>query len=495
MASAASDSEGPSNTSTITNEKPRRLKSPRENLVLRRSREGRSVSRERKAESLAIMSPFDENEEWAKIADIIASCGVTQGEWPMSKEIEEKLVARIESTIPIPQAPDPSMSAVGKWLDQIEVPEYEDLLLANGFDHLDFVGGQMLEEQELFEIGILNAEHRSRIVQSACTLPEVVPIESTKIPGSVDEWLDSLYLGRYKDTFKRHNYCDMDRVRGIWEVELTTILEITLLGHKKRIIASLGERPLPPNSYENISDLNTGLKHLKSKISQLNMVSSTVCETGPNGTLKGGSKVNTRKGPAPQPPNGRMSTIDTNGNKESDGCMEPICIRSPSQLFTGIPSALTTQWRHKPEVLVAQCCNYTAQYLGSTLVRELKGVETTRKAIQKLKNIVCEHEIRNIHCACQDADDLNHFAYITKDLQSDNHYCHVFSVVTMDMATEVILTLGQAFEVAYQLALRDKGLNTLPSRSGVMENGVERGDKRTTTKTLPSPDTRQQAVT
>ncbi|UYV76381.1 ANKS1A [Cordylochernes scorpioides] len=52
--------------------------------------------------------------------------------------------------------------------------------------------------------------------------------------------------------------------------------------------------------------------------------------------------------------------------------------------------------------------------------------------------------------------DLNHFAYITKEHQTNNHYCHVFCALTRELATEIILTLGQAFEVAYQLALRDK---------------------------------------
>lgn len=42
---------------------------------------------------------------------------------------------------------------------------------------------------------------------------------------------------------------------------------------------------------------------------------------------------------------------------------------------------------------------------------------------------ICEHEIRNIDCACQDADDLTHFAYITKD--GDQHFCHVFMVDSM----------------------------------------------------------------
>lgn len=45
------------------------------------------------------------------------------------------------------------------------------------------------------------------------------------------------------------------------------------------------------------------------------------------------------------------------------------------------------------------------------------------------QTIVAEHEIRNISCAAQDPDDLCTFAYITKDLKSGHHFCHVFSTV------------------------------------------------------------------
>lgn len=111
--------------------------------------------------------------------------------------------------------------------------------------------------------------------------------------------------------------------------------------------------------------------------------------------------------------------------------------------------------------------------------------------ILSLQNIIAEHEIRNISCAAQDPEDLSTFAYITKDLKSSHHYCHVFtafdvvSPVTLglwsytfltyshtcfpssqNLAYEIILTLGQAFEVAYQLALQARksghGSATLP---------------------------------
>ncbi|RWS15304.1 Ankyrin repeat and SAM domain-containing protein 1A-like protein [Dinothrombium tinctorium] len=143
---------------------------------------------------------------------------------------------------------------------------------------------------------------------------------------------------------------------------------------------------------------------------------------------------------------------------------------------------LSMQWKHSPLDLYKSKIEYKASYLGSTLVRHLQGIQSSNESIKKLKEstrnikkvplvilsidytgvkfidaqtnvLVCEHEIRNIHFACQDADDFKHFAYITKEHETNNNYCHVFCAPTLDLATEVILTLGQAFEVAYRLAL------------------------------------------
>lgn len=71
-------------------------------------------------------------------------------------------------------------------------------------------------------------------------------------------------------------------------------------------------------------------------------------------------------------------------------------------------------------------------------------------------------------------DDFKCFAYITKDHDKQNYYCHVFSAFNLvcrpiffkmyhnhcnyffsqkDMANEILLTLGQAFEIAYRLEI------------------------------------------
>lgn len=65
----------------------------------------------------------------------------------------------------------------------------------------------------------------------------------------------------------------------------------------------------------------------------------------------------------------------------------------------------------------------------------IDSVSIAKHLIPVCQTIVAEHEIRNISCAAQDPDDLCTFAYITKDLKSGHHFCHVFS--TVEVVSEV----------------------------------------------------------
>lgn len=73
--------------------------------------------------------------------------------------------------------------------------------------------------------------------------------------------------------------------------------------------------------------------------------------------------------------------------------------------------------------------------VGGLLIRQMQSLPLNysvciaKHLILVRQTIVAEHEIRNISCAAQDPDDLCTFAYITKDLKSGHHFCHVFSTV------------------------------------------------------------------
>ncbi|XP_066490730.1 ankyrin repeat and sterile alpha motif domain-containing protein 1B isoform X7 [Tiliqua scincoides] len=321
------------------------------------------------------------------------------------------LLKRLPSqTLSAPRCP---VQTVGQWLENIGLPQYENHLLANGFDNVQFMGSNVMEDQDLLEIGILNSGHRQRILQAIQLLPKMKQIGSDGYnPTSVAEWLDSLELGDYIKPFLINGYTSMDLVKKIWDIEL----------------------------------INTG-----------------------------------------------------------DWGEPSITLRPPNEATASTP---VQYWQHHPEKLIFQSCDYKAFYLGSMLVKELRGTESTQDACAKMrksteqmkkvptivlsvsykgvkfidatnKNIIAEHEIRNISCAAQDPEDLSTFAYITKDLKTNHHYCHVFTAFDVNLAYEIILTLGQAFEVAYQLALQ--------ARKGGHSSTLPESFDNKPTKPIPKP--------
>ncbi|XP_062614190.1 ankyrin repeat and sterile alpha motif domain-containing protein 1B-like isoform X3 [Saccostrea cucullata] len=420
----------------------------------------------------------DDDEEWAKIADIVSSFGGDIGVYTdlPSFEAEIKMLNR-----------DPGqILSVGEWLDEIGLGQYENTLVANGFDHTDFLGEKIMEDSDLEAIGITSLEHRKKILDSAKSLPQLTPIDPDNLPVSVSEWLNSLHLSDKTETFMNKNFDTMERVMKLWEVELTSVLDISAVGHRKRILASLANRKKPERQFSSLKK-RTKDEDKPSSEPELNLYKDYTKVKPLASSSEEENKVSQNSLPD--------SSEDEDVFRKEQGKAlrdSSIHIRPPHQANTATP---IKQWRHRPEMLVKGCCNYSAQYLGSTLVRELVGTESTIEGITKLKmkfrkklqksaeviakiptillsisykgvkfidakskKVICDHEIGNIFCACQDAQSMNFFAYITRDNQTSRHYCHVFSCRTADLAREVILTLGEAFEVAYQMALKDKAM-------------------------------------
>ncbi|XP_043296384.1 ankyrin repeat and sterile alpha motif domain-containing protein 1B isoform X19 [Cervus elaphus] len=378
--------------------------------------------------------------EWEEIDKIMNSIDVG-----INSELQE-----INGENTRPRCP---VQTVGQWLESIGLPQYENHLMANGFDNVQFMGSNVMEDQDLLEIGILNSGHRQRILQAIQLLPKMRPIGHDGYhPTSVAEWLDSIELGDYTKAFLINGYTSMDLLKKIWEVELINVLKINLIGHRKRILASLGDR--------------------------------------------------LHDDPPQKPP--RSITLRT-----GDWGEPSITLRPPNEATASTP---VQYWQHHPEKLIFQSCDYKAFYLGSMLIKELRGTESTQDACAKMrancqksteqmkkvptiilsvsykgvkfidatnKNIIAEHEIRNISCAAQDPEDLSTFAYITKDLKSNHHYCHVFTAFDVNLAYEIILTLGQAFEVAYQLALQ--------ARKGGHSSTLPESFENKPSKPIPKP--------
>ncbi|XP_053385251.1 ankyrin repeat and sterile alpha motif domain-containing protein 1B-like isoform X2 [Mercenaria mercenaria] len=430
---------------------------------------------------------FDDSEEWEKIADIMSSFGgnLTSFTSPSHTQSEEEFnvafEAYMDSLLTKRERGSGQMISIGEWLESLALGHYENAFVANGYDNIDFLDSNILEEQDLEQIGVLTHGHRQKILQATKNLPLLKPIDPEDLPPSVEEWLMSLQLPDYLETFTSHGYDTMEKVQSIlWELQLRTVLDISTLGHRKRILASLGERkPIdrhtPTQKKRSLSSLSPEDRSPFNNIDLFKDYTNVKPVSSSEEDIKESSQMAIDS-----------SEDDDVFKKKTTGQSirnSNIHVRPPHMAQTSSPAK---QWRHKPEMLIKGCCNYTAQYLGSTVVPELTaGTESTRAGITKLKKstdilakipvimlsisykgvkfidakskkVICDHEIGNIFCACQDTDNLNFFAYITRDIETGQHYCHVFSVKSSSLAHDIILTLGESFEVAYQMALKEK---------------------------------------
>uniref|UniRef100_A0A8C2Y8F8 Ankyrin repeat and sterile alpha motif domain containing 1B n=1 Tax=Coturnix japonica TaxID=93934 RepID=A0A8C2Y8F8_COTJA len=391
------------------------------------------------------------------------------------------------------------VQTVGQWLENIGLPQYENHLLANGFDNVQFMGSNVMEDQDLLEIGILNSGHRQRILQAIQLLPKMKQIGHDGYnPASVAEWLDSIELGDYTKSFLINGYTSMDLVKKIWEIELINVLKISLIGHRKRVLASLGDRlhEDPPQKPPRSITLR-----LSPSLSQSTFTTGGSLDV-PHIIMQGDARRRRNENYFDDIP---RSKLERQMAQTGDWGEPSITLRPPNEATASTP---VQYWQHHPEKLIFQSCDYKAFYLGSMLVKELRGTESTQDACAKMrksteqmkkvptivlsvsykgvkfidatnKNIIAEHEIRNISCAAQDPEDLSTFAYITKDLKTNHHYCHVFTAFDVNLAYEIILTLGQAFEVAYQLALQ--------ARKGGHSSTLPESFENKPSKPIPKP--------
>ncbi|TMW46773.1 hypothetical protein DOY81_008147 [Sarcophaga bullata] len=445
----------------------------------------------------SILSPFNAEEARKKISEILESFGSSI----LNSDISPTNDLDFDD-MDIPTERHELMSRLRK----ASLGHLEKKLFEHGYDNYKFMNG-VFESGDIDVINI-NQQDGVKLLRFINTLPkaEFLPQvtlknqqenkSQTELKGvaSLQQWLNSIQLPQYTESFNKHLYNTLDSVCGVWDVELQTVLEINKLGHRRRILQSIA-------FIKNLREPKSAKTPLAENNETNKISSNSTHKDGPPRQSVTGYRKNR---PAPQPPT-QKATQQTPTSQTS------LDIRGPSELLLNLPDNSSTKWRHTANELLNDQIKYEVYYLGSTVVKELRGTESTRKSIQKLKqdqqytsatnmlmssqsetnaarnqsfnkqkrilvslaishrgvefidvnskNTICEHEIQNINCACQDAEDLSHFAYITKE--NDVHYCHVFHVESMDLASDIILTLGQAFEVAYQLALRD-GITATP---------------------------------
>lgn len=170
----------------------------------------RNMNNNRIEKSHEPLASFNEQEEWAKISEIMQSFGSgIVRESVFVNDIESEFKERLsmgEKTQQ--QAESDKVVAVRKWLTDIGLQSVEEHLIENGYDDLNFINKIITCEGDLEICGIPEKE-RHQLMKAIGELPKPLTIAETNSKGkssqvvdSLPKWLKSINLEEYLSVFE-----------------------------------------------------------------------------------------------------------------------------------------------------------------------------------------------------------------------------------------------------------------------------------------------------
>ena len=383
-----------------------------------------------KPQNAPILSPFDEQEEWSKISQILNSFGADIG-----KQTEGCKDASTPNNSPVYDYPtlkrrEKLAGTVQEWLRYINMEKYITHFEGHGYDNINFIGGGVMTKEDLLEIGVKDSKDCSVLIDSLKDRKHVFDFDSNQEPKkslvkmTLEEWLASIKLERYIETFRENLMTDMDRIINIWDEELLSILEIDRVGHRKRILLSVaGPKGLKkrsgkvkvetmirksktkeatvesnlikknsssPSDTNNYETLSGGYSATESDVSvsesQRRSTSTSSTSEGsekPLNTLESGTlTLGRRKKKAPPPP---LTTSQVSPHKKPEkNTKSKSSLTGYNTIEKSGVRASRDQDRLKSSK-PAFSASFKANYHGNNLVKDFNGIETTREAIEKVK--------------------------------------------------------------------------------------------------------------
>ncbi|XP_076329263.1 ankyrin repeat and SAM domain-containing protein 1A-like isoform X5 [Tachypleus tridentatus] len=335
-------------------------------------------------------------------------------------------------------------TSVEEWLSYLGLSEHELKFVINGFDNIKFLRDSPPDDHDLQMIGVTKSDHRRTILESLDMIDSWL---STATPcTTVEEWLNSLHLFQYLGDFVKNSYSTMSQV-----MKITSEIDLEW-----------------EESIHEISVDETDSSNTTSLFKDYSQIVPTMVQPTEEEDRCEYLKI--------RPPMHLIISEETSTRKR--GNPKRHCLPQYQ---------LIAQWHHSPESLINDSCSYRVRYLGSQVIKYLKEPESSRKAIRRRRNdqhwsefhvllsisynqvtlfdldtkrFTLRYPVNRISFAVQDSVDLTYFAMVTEDNdRAGRHTCHVFNADDI-LATEVVLTLGEAFEINFQLNHSEKRQET-----------------------------------
>lgn len=169
--------------------------------------------------SLESLAPFNEQEEWAKISQIMESFGsgiVRESVFvnDMESEFKERLglIDEAEDSEEILDKPKVVRkdNEIQKWLEKIGLKHVEEHLMENGYDDTHFLNNIIVSESDLEVCGIPEKD-RHKLLEEITKLPKPSSLaelnrnnktSQTHTIDTLAKWLSSIHLEEYVNVFE-----------------------------------------------------------------------------------------------------------------------------------------------------------------------------------------------------------------------------------------------------------------------------------------------------
>lgn len=154
------------------------------------------------------LASFNEQEEWAKISEIMQSFGSgIVRESVFINDIESEFKERL-GMVEQPSKTCDKVVEVKKWLADIGLSAVEEHLIENGYDDLQFLNKIIANESDLEICGIPEKDRR-QLMSEIVKLPKPATLaemnsrgKSSQVIDSLPKWLASIHLEEYLSVFE-----------------------------------------------------------------------------------------------------------------------------------------------------------------------------------------------------------------------------------------------------------------------------------------------------
>lgn len=382
---------------------------------------------------LSIFSPFDEKEEWKKISLIIDQFGSDIGQ-----DIKESTTPQNSPNVELPtEKRKEGQSGLGRtrlggpivavssslsdWLRVNGLEKFEKNFMDHGFDHLDFIGPDLIRAEELKAMGIKDQGDIMRIERAIQKNRLMEHSDILSNWTNFEDWLCRLSLEIYVSNFETNFFTSKERIQSIWDDELTSILEIEKIGHRRRILLSVaGTSKLSERNFTKVPNVDQpeemDISDSNGQVN-LNPMSSSTSEVSVNPAKSLSSKeMDLSQGPVPKakternpippptPPKPRLGAAVSSPTHQGSGNGNGNTLgRGTSRKKKSAPLP-PTNLAGKDEGVMEQSkervkrnkssgnlleekgyLTYKVKYFGKKVVKDFKGIDSTKSAIDTSK--------------------------------------------------------------------------------------------------------------